>query len=141
MEAAAGRGFDEVEDVLAVAEPVERRRERAHLEAHLAEEEQEGRDPAQLGEDRADVLRARRGLDAEQLLGGVDERHLVGEARQPVDAVDERGDLRVRAELGELLVAAVHVADDRVGGDHALAVEADDDAQRSVGRRVLRARG
>ena len=68
----------------------------------------------------------------------VDERHLVGEARQPVDAVDQRGDLRVRAELGELLVAAVHVADDRVGGDHALAVEAHDEAQRAVGRRVLR---
>ena len=68
----------------------------------------------------------------------VDERHLVGEARQPVDAVDQRGDLRVGAELGELLVAAVHVADHRVGRDDALAVEAHDEAQRAVGRRVLR---
>ena len=59
--------------------------------------------------------------------------------RQPVDAVDERGDLRVGAELGELLVAAVHVADDRVGRDDLLAVEADDEAQRAVGGRVLRA--
>ena len=68
----------------------------------------------------------------------VDERHLVGEAREPVDAVDQRRDLRVGAELGELLVAAVHVADDRVGRDHALAVEAHDEAQRAVRRRVLR---
>ena len=68
----------------------------------------------------------------------VDERHLVGEARQPVDPVDQRRDLRVGAELGELLVAAVHVADDRVGRDDALAVEAHHEAQRAVGRGVLR---
>jgi hypothetical protein len=49
-------------------------------------------------------------LDLHQLLGGQDERHLVGEAAQPVDAVHQRGDLRVGAHLGELLVAPVHVA-------------------------------
>ena len=81
---------------------------------------------------------ARRRLDAHQLLGRVDERHLVGERREPVDAVDQRGDLRVRAELGELLVAAVHVADHRVGRDDALTVEAHDEPQRAVRRRVLR---
>ena len=75
-----------------------------------------------------------------ELLGGEDERHLVGEAAQPVDAVDQRGDLRVGADLGELLVAAVHVAHDRLGRDDLLAVELGDDAQRAVGGRVLRAR-
>ena len=75
---------------------------------------------------------------AHQLLGGEDERHLVGEAAEPVDAVDERRDLRVRADLGELLVAAVHVAGRRVGPHDLLAVEADDDPQRAVRRRVLR---
>ena len=82
---------------------------------------------------------ARRGLDAHEQLGAVHERDLVGEARQPVDAVDERRDLRVRAELGELFVAAVHVADDGVGRDDALAVEADDEPQRAVRGRMLRA--
>jgi hypothetical protein len=53
----------------------------------------------------ADPLGPRRRLDLHQLLGGEDERHLVGEAAQPVDAVDEGGDLRVGAHLGELLVA------------------------------------
>ena len=48
---------------------------------------------------------------------------------EPVDAVDERGHLRVGADLGELLVAPVHVAHDRVGRDDLLAVEAGDDAQ------------
>ena len=92
-----------------------------------------------LEQHRADPLRAGRRLDLHELLGGEDERHLVGEARQPVDAVDQRGDLRVGADLDELLVAAVHVAHDRVGGDDLLAVELDDDAQRAVGGRVLRA--
>ena len=82
--------------------------------------------------------RARRRLDAHELLGRGDERHLVRERRQPVDAVDQRRDLRVGAVLGELLVAAVHVADDRIGRDDALAVEAHDEPQRAVRRRVLR---
>ena len=50
--------LDQVEHVLAVAEPVERRRDRADLQAHLAEEQQERRDARELGEDRADVLSA-----------------------------------------------------------------------------------
>ena len=95
---------------------------------------------AHLEEDRADPLGPGRRLDVHQLLGGEDERHLVGEAAQPVDAVDQRGDLRVGADLGELLVAAVHVAHDRLGRDDLLAVELGDDAQRAVGGRVLRAR-
>ncbi len=131
-------GLDEVQDVLTVAEPVEGRRDRADLQTHLAEEQQERRDARQLGERGADPLRARRRLDVHQLLGGVDERHLVRERREPVDAVDQRRDLRVGAVLGELLVAAVHVPDDRVGRDDALAVEAHDEAQRPVRRRVLR---
>ena len=56
VEAPAGDRLDEVEHVLAVAEPVERGRDRADLQTHLAEEQQERRDARQLGEDRADVL-------------------------------------------------------------------------------------
>ena len=73
-----------------------------------------------------------------QLLGGQDEGHLVGEAAEPVDPVDERRDLRVGADLGELLVAAVHVAGHGLGRDHLLAVELGHDAQRPVRGRVLR---
>ena len=96
-------------------------------------------DPGQLEQDRADHLGARRRLDAHQLLAGEDERHLVGEAAEPVDAVDERRHLRERADLGELFVPAVHVAGNRFGPHDLLAVEAADDAQRAVGGRVLRA--
>ena len=41
----------------------------------------------------------------------------------------ERRDLRIRADLGELLVAPVHVAHDRFTGDDLFAVELGHDAQ------------
>ncbi len=138
MEAAAGGALDQVEDVLAIAERQEHRGDGAHLHTEVAEEQADVGDTAQLEQDRADVLGPRRRLDLHQLLGGEDERHLVGEAAQPVDAVDERRHLRVGADLGQLLVAAMHVAHDRLGAHHLLAVELGDDAQGAVGGRVLR---
>ena len=138
VEPAAGRALDEVEHVLAVTEGEEHRRDGAHLHAEVAEEQPDVGDARQLEQDRADDLGPRRRLDLHQLLGGEDERHLVGEAAEPVDPVDQRRDLRERADLGELLVAAVHVAARRFGPHDLLAVEAADDAQRAVRRRVLR---
>ena len=139
VEAPSGDRFDLVEHELAVAERIERGGHRTELQAHLPEEEADVGDARHLEEDRADPLRAGRGLDVHQLLGGEDERHLVGEARQPVDPVDQRGDLRIRADLDELLVAAVHVAHHRIGGHDLLAVEAHDDAQGPVRGGMLRA--
>ena len=139
MEATAGRRLDHVEDVFAVAEGEEHRRDRTDLHRHVAEEQHHVRDARQLEEDGADVLRARRGFDIHQLFGREDERHFVGEAAQPVDAVDEGGHLRIGAHLGELFVAAVHVAHDRLGRHDLLTVELDEHAQRAVGRGVLRA--
>ena len=71
-----------------------------HLHAEVAEEQPDVGDAGQLEQDRADVLGARRRLDLHQLLGGEDERHLVGEAAEPVDAVDERRHLgKVRTSV------------------------------------------
>ena len=137
MEPPAGGGLDQVEDVLPVPEAVEGGGDGPDLEGHLAQEQDEGGDPGQLGQDRADVLGPGRGFDAHEQLGAVDERHLVGEARQPVDPVDQRGDLGVRPVLGELLVAPVHVADDRVSRHHPLPVELDHHPEGAVGGGVL----
>ena len=88
----------------------------AELDAEVAEEQ---RRCWRCGDSSNRIVRmhwARGGASMlHQLLGGEDERHLVGEAAEPVDAVDQRGDLRVGADLGELLVAAVHVAARRLG--------------------------
>ena len=92
----------------------------------------------QLGEDGADVLAARRQLDAQQLLDGVVPGDLVGDRRDVVHPVDD-GDVLVEVEvLAELLEAAVQVADVRHGLDDGLAVEGEDEAQRGVRGRVLR---
>ena len=88
--------------------------------------------------DGADVLRPRWGFDLHELFGCEDERCFVREAANPVDAVDEGGDLRVGANLGELFIAPVHVSHNRFGDDDLLTIELGDDAQGSVRCRVLR---
>ena len=77
--------------------------------------------------------------DRAELLDADDEGDLVGEPGYPVDAVDERCDLGVGADFRELLVSAMHVADDRFDIDDALTVDIRDEAEHTVGRRVLRA--
>ena len=137
MEPTTGDRFDLVEYKLSIAEGVEDRGDGPQLDAHVTEEQHHVGDAGQLEQGGADPLGPGWGLDLHEPLGGQDERHFVGETAQPVDPVDERGDLRVGADLGELLVTAVHVAHDRLCGNHPFAVEADDYPEGPVGGRVL----
>ena len=67
--------------------------------------------PHQLGEDRADVLAARRELDAQQLFDRVMPGDLVGDRRDVIHPIDD-GDVLVEVEVfAELLEAAVQIAD------------------------------
>ena len=76
------------------------------VERRGAAAEQVVADPGQLGDDRADVLAARRQLDAQQLLDRVVPGDLVGDRRDVVHPVDD-GDVLVVVEvLAELLEAA-----------------------------------
>ena len=125
--------------LLALAERVEHRRDRAELERVGAEEHQVVEHPVQLGEQGARPDRPLRHLHAEHLLDGEHHAELVGERRQPVVPVGQHDDLPVVADLEQLLGAAVHVADDRLGRDDPLAVEDDAQPQHAVRRRVLRA--
>ena len=138
VEAAARDRLDLVEHELAVPEGQEGRGLGAELQREVPDEEADVGEAGQLEEDRADPLGPVGGLDLHELLGGQDERHLVGEAAQPIDAVHQGGDLGVGPDLAELLVAAVHVAAEHVGRDDLLAVEAGHEAQRAVGGGVLR---
>ena len=95
--------------------------------------------PVQLGEQGAGPDRADRHLHAEHPLGRQDDAQLVGERREPVVPVGQHDDLPVVAHLEELLGAAVHVADDRLGGQDALAVEGEPQPQHPVRGGVLRA--
>ena len=138
VESATGNRLDLVEDELPVAEGKEDWRDGTQLHAHIAEEQDHVGDPGQFKQDRTDPLSPRWGLDVHEPLGSQDKRHLVGEATQPVDAVDQSGDLGVRPDLGEFLVAPVHVAHHRLSGHHPLAIKFHDNSQRPVGGRVLR---
>ncbi len=95
-------------------------------------------DALHLVEDDADVLRALRNLEAEQLLDHEDVRVVVRRGRDVVEAVRVRDHHRVGLGLEQLLGAAVEVPDVRPRRDDALAVHLEDDAQDAVGGRVLR---
>ena len=92
----------------------------------------------ELGEQRADPGRPLGHLHAEHVLDREHDAELGGERAEPVVAVGQHDDLAVVAHLEELLDAAVHVADDRLAGHDALAVERQPQPQDAVGRRVLR---
>ncbi len=124
---------------LALPEGVEHRRDRADLHRVRAEEHQVVEHPVQLGQRHPQPDRALGDLHAHQPLDGEHHAELVGEGREPVVPVGQHDDLPVVADLEELLGAAVHVADDRLAGDHPLAVEDQLQPQHAVGGGVLRA--
>ena len=138
MESPTSGTLNEVKHVFAITEGKEHRSDGAHLHTEVAEKQRHVGDARQLEQDGANVLRTGWGLDAHQLFGSQNERHLVGETAQPVDAVDERSHLRISANLGELFVSAMHVATRWLGPHHLLAVETGNDTQGAVRGRVLR---
>ena len=127
-----------IEDQLALAEAVERHRERADVEGVRAEPDQVGGDARQLRHDHAPVLGPLRRLDAAQLLDRQHAAEVVHRRGDVVGAVGPGDDLGVAVVLAQLLGAPVQVADDRVAVDDQLAVELEHDPQHAVGAGVLR---
>jgi hypothetical protein len=115
----------EVEDDLAVAEHVEdhRRAERREVGGERADRHQVAGDAHELAGDDADELRPPRDLHAGELLDRHDVGPLAVDAGEVLGAVDDRDVLEVGALLGQLLLAAVQVADDRDDVLDQLAVE------------------
>ena len=125
--------------LLTLAEGVEDRRDGPELEGVGAEEHQVVEHPVELGQQGAGPGGPLGHLHAEHRLDPQHHPELVAERREPVVPVGQHDDLPVVAHLEQLLRAAVHVADDRLGADDALAVDHDPQPQDAVGRRVLRA--
>ena len=138
-EARAAVFLENLERLFALAEAVEHRRDGADIERVRAQPQQVAGDAVQLREDDADGLRARRRFHVQQLLDRQAVAQAVGDRRHVVHAVHVGIELRVGAVLGDLLHAAMQVADDALGAQHLLAVELEDDAQHAVRGRVLRA--
>ena len=139
MHARARHRLVHVQQVFALAEAVEEHRHRAAVEPVRAEPQQVVQDARDLVEHHADVLRAHRHVDAEQLLDRQAVGVLVAHHRHVVEPVHVRQRLDVGARLGELLGRAVQQADVRVGALDHLAVELEHQAQHAVRRRMLRA--
>jgi hypothetical protein len=137
-EARAADALDQAVDRLALAEGPQEDRHRAQVHGVGAQAEQVRRDARQLAADDADGLRARRRLDAHELLAGHRVGHVVGQRREVVETVGVGQELVEAQRLADLLLAAVQVADDRLAADDLLAVELEDQAQHAVRGRVLR---
>ena len=96
------------------------------------------RDPLELGRDHTQILGPPGHVDLPDCLGGPDVGELARHRRHVVCFRRDRRVLRVGQRFGQLLVAAVQVADHRVDADDGLAFERKDRAEHPVGRRVLR---
>ena len=130
--------FEDVEDHLALAEPVQHHRDRAELEAGRRQPHEVRRDPVQLAQHHADDLGAFRHLDPEQAFRGGAVRELVEEVREVIHASHERDALLPRSVLGVLLDPGVQVADHRPARHDGLAVELQHQPKHAVRRGVLR---
>ena len=135
----AGQRREHVHDLVALDERPQDRREAAEVKRHPAEEQGVAGDPVELGGEDADVLRAARHLDVEELLERQDAGPLAEERADVLERVEVADRLVVVGVLAQLLDAAMEVAQDRVEVDDLLAVELEHDAQDPVGRGVLRA--
>ncbi len=138
--ARAAELLEQVEDDLAVAEHVEdhRRAQRREVGGERADGDEVAGDAHELADDDADELRPPRRPDAHELLDRHHVAPLAVHAGEVLGAVDDRDVLEVGALLGELLLAAVQVADHRDDVLDELAVQRDHQAQHAVRGRVLR---
>ena len=138
-EARADNEIENIMDFLALTEAPEQQRHRTDVHRHDAEADEMRRDACEFGQHRADVLRARRCFDAQQLFDGENVADVVVHRLQIIEAVGMRDEFVVGFVLRDLLVSAVQVAQFRHGADDGLAVEAEKDAQHAVGGRMRRA--
>ena len=137
---AAGR-FLQVEHVLAQVEGVKEAGNRAEIDAAGAQPDAMRRDARQLGDEHADLLRARGNAigDAEQFLDAEHVAEPVALGREIIHALDDGLRLRPKKILGGLFDAGVQVADLGLGRDDGLAVYFEHDLQHAVRRGMLRA--
>jgi len=137
--ALAADGFEDAEQVFALAEAVEEDGEGADVHGVGAEPDEVRLDAGELIHQDADILRALGDLEAEEFFDRQGVGGVVGHRTEIVDAVGERRDLGVELGLGGLLNARVEIADVGGEGDDGLAVDLEDQAQDAVGRGMLRA--
>ena len=137
---ACARGpLEEVEDLLALAEAVEKHRHGAQFKRTRAQPYQVAGDTLQLGQQDTQVLRALRDLvgDTQDLLDGQTEAQVVRERGEIVDAVRQRDRLGIGLRFARLLNARVEITDVGSGLHHGFSVQLEEHAKHAVRGRVL----
>ena len=122
----------------ALTKRIEDWRDRTELDRIAAQEHQVVEHAIELCEQRAGPHRTDRHFHAEHALDSEDDAELVAESRQPVMPVCQDDDLPIVACFEELLRAAMHVADDRIGANDPFTVERQRESQHAMRRRMLR---
>ena len=130
--------LENLQDLFAIAEGVEKRRHRADVERVRAQPKLVAGETVEFRQDDADVVSAGRRFDVEQLLDCFAVSEAVRDRGDVVHAVDVRIEHRVGAMFGDLFHAAVQVADDALEAHNLLAVESQDHAQHAVSGGMLR---
>ncbi len=133
----AGDAGQHLDDLVALDEAPQDRRQAAEVEGHPADEHDVAHDPVQLAGEDPDVLGPPRHLDVEELLERHDRRPLHEQGAHVLERVRIADRLVVVGVLAELLHPAMEVAEDRIEVDDLLAVDLEDDPEDAVGRWVL----
>ena len=118
-------------------EGVEEWGHRTHVEGVGAQPDEVGGNPAELGEDDADVLSAFRNLATKQLFNCESVGEVVAVSVEIVHAVRHGNALQILLVLGFLFHSGVEVADDALTLDDRFAVKLSNDSEDTVGGWVL----
>ena len=135
-ETGAGQLLGQIVNHLAVFEGVEKDGHGPDVHGISPDTEKVRRNARQLTADHADGLAARRQFPAHQFFHRQCVGHVVGQRREVIQPVRVRHELVVLHVLRDLLVAAVEVADVRIGLGNDLTVQLEHNAQHAVRRRV-----
>ena len=138
MHARARCAFEEVEAILANFEQPQVGRHRAHVHHMAAKVQHVIADAREFREEDAQILRAQRHFQVQQLFDRQDIAMLHAERRAIVEPVEIGQRLQIGLVLDQLFGAAVQQADMRVATLDDFAVQLHDEAQNAVRRGVLR---
>ncbi len=139
MHACAGRPLEEVEAILADLEHPQVWRHRADIHDMRAKVQHVIADAGQLGEKDAQILRADRHFEVQQLLDREHIAMLLRKRRAIIEPVEIRQRLQIGLILDQLLGATMQQADMRIAALDDLAIQLHDEAQHAVRRGMLRA--
>ncbi|KPY29270.1 Uncharacterized protein ALO52_05149 [Pseudomonas syringae pv. primulae] len=134
-----GNGFDHRVCLLTVGEGEEHRGHRAHVLDIGTQEQQVAGDTEELGHHDTNHVDAIRHGDAGQFLDRKHVRQVVHHPAEVIDAVGVRDVAVPGLAFAHLLGTTVVIADVRDAVDDFFAVQLQDDTERTVGRRVVRA--